>query len=290
MIRLTKLLWLALALPAAACARSAESHFFDSDGVRIRYIDEGAGEPVLLIHGFSVQLDANWVGPGIVGALVDAGYRVIAYDNRGHGASDKPHDPPAYGVPEIEDAVRLLDHLGMESAHVVGYSRGGAIAMGVWALHPERVRTLVLGGSPGQRLPPSAAAAEIIDSVAAGNAGPMMRALAPADGAPPPPGTDSIAAALRQIWAANDFAALAAALRAGPFPAVAPHRLQTNTTPTLAIVGERDRAKPAVDALVARMAAAEEVVIAGASHTSAPADPEFVRTLLDFLAEHASHE
>ncbi|MEJ2184962.1 MAG: alpha/beta hydrolase [Gemmatimonadota bacterium] len=184
----TALLCLALLLPAAAAAQSLQDRFFDSGGVRIRYIDVGSGEPVLLIHGFAVDLDVNWVGPGIVAALVDAGYRVIAYDDRGQGRSDKPHDPAAYGAPEIRDVVRLLDRLGIDRVDIVGYSRGGLIGMELWAMDPERVRTLVLAASPGPfrlRSAPGLTRDQFADSVAAGSPGPVLRRLAPAGGRAP---------------------------------------------------------------------------------------------------------
>src|SRR5437899_11802964 len=111
--------------------RGAEDQFFDSNGVKIRYIVEGKGEPVVLIHGFTADIDKNWRtgfavgpyqnGPRIIEAL-SKNYRVIALDNRGHGKSDKPHDVKQYGVEMAEDVLRLLDHLKIKQAHVVGYS------------------------------------------------------------------------------------------------------------------------------------------------------------------------
>jgi pimeloyl-ACP methyl ester carboxylesterase len=78
---------------------------FDSDGVRIAYLDEGEGEPILLIHGFASNLEANWIAPNWVRTLTKAGRRVIAYDNRGHGESEKLYDPELYGAPTMaEDA------------------------------------------------------------------------------------------------------------------------------------------------------------------------------------------
>src|SRR5580704_16817637 len=101
-----------------ADALRAEDRFFDSNGVKIHYAVEGKGEPVLLIHGFSANAQMNWGNQGIISALAKD-YRVIALDNRGHGKSDKPHDPKSYGQEMVEDAVRLLDHLKIEKAHVV---------------------------------------------------------------------------------------------------------------------------------------------------------------------------
>ena len=89
-------------------AGRAESGFFDSKGVKLHYTVEGQGEPVLLIHGFAVNDQLNWVIPGIVKALAKD-YRVITYDNRGHGRSGKPHEAKHYGLEMIEDVVRLLD-------------------------------------------------------------------------------------------------------------------------------------------------------------------------------------
>src|SRR5947209_9838012 len=90
------------------CTARAEDQFFDSNGVKIRYVVEGSGEPVLLIHGFTVDLDRQWRAPGLIAALTKD-HKVIAYDNRGHGKSDKPHEAKQYGLEMIEDAVRLLD-------------------------------------------------------------------------------------------------------------------------------------------------------------------------------------
>ncbi|MFO0947208.1 MAG: alpha/beta fold hydrolase [Planctomycetota bacterium] len=83
-------------------------------------------EPVLLIHGFSASILMQWGVPGILDRLA-SNHQVIAFDCRGHGKSDKPHDPSMYGANLAEDAIRLLDHLGVKKAHVVGYSMGGRV-------------------------------------------------------------------------------------------------------------------------------------------------------------------
>src|SRR5262245_60178433 len=115
----------ALVLAVAPGLRAGDKSF-DSNGVKIRYTDQGKGEPVLLIHGFGANAEMQWALPGVVKDLAKD-YRVIAYDNRGHGKSDKPHDPKKYGAEMVEDAVRLLDHLKIKKAHVVGYSMGAII-------------------------------------------------------------------------------------------------------------------------------------------------------------------
>lgn len=126
-------------------------HSFDSAGVRIAYIDETPaghrGPPVVLVHGFASTHAVNWVNTLWVRTLTEAGRRVVALDNRGHGASGKPHEPAAYATTVMaQDVARLLDHLGIGRADVMGYSMGARITAFL-ALHsPARVRAIVLGG------------------------------------------------------------------------------------------------------------------------------------------------
>ncbi|TMG28025.1 MAG: alpha/beta fold hydrolase, partial [Chloroflexi bacterium] len=96
---------------------------FDSDGVRLHYEVHGpeSGAPIVLVHGFASHYRLNWVGTRWQETLTGAGFRVIGLDCRGHGDSDKPHDPRAYETPVMAaDVERLLDHLGIESAHYLG--------------------------------------------------------------------------------------------------------------------------------------------------------------------------
>jgi pimeloyl-ACP methyl ester carboxylesterase len=123
----------------------AEDRFFDSDGVRIRYTDEGQGPPVVLIHGFTASGDMNWRYPGVVQMLAK-NYRVITLDNRGHGKSDKPTEVGEYGVKMVEDVLHLLDHLKIEKAHVVGYSMGAMMTLKLAAVAPQRMHSAVVGG------------------------------------------------------------------------------------------------------------------------------------------------
>ena len=120
---------------------------FKNGEVEIAYLDEGAGEPIVLVHGFASNKEVNWVNPGWVTTLTRAGRRVIALDNRGHGASSKLYDPAAYHSATMAEDVRaLLDHLGIERADVMGYSMGARIAAFLAVNHPARVRAVVLGG------------------------------------------------------------------------------------------------------------------------------------------------
>jgi len=114
-----------MAIPLGVLA--AEDRFFDSDGLRIRYIEQGSGEPVVLVHGF-LGIIERWVELGLFANLAED-HRVIALDCRGYGKSAKPHDRSQYGRKMADDVAHLLDHLGIERAHILGYSMGGNIVL-----------------------------------------------------------------------------------------------------------------------------------------------------------------
>ena len=122
---------------------------FDSNGVKIRYVTAGAGEAVVLIHGWMAD-SSMWGRDSSGNTRLNTknmdGFRLIALDCRGHGQSDKPHDPAEYGQEMAADVVRLLDHLGIEAAHLLGYSSGAFIAGWVAANHPGRVLSVVYAG------------------------------------------------------------------------------------------------------------------------------------------------
>jgi pimeloyl-ACP methyl ester carboxylesterase len=130
----------------AMAQTNPHSFHFDSKGVTIHYLVAGHGEPVMLLHGLSSSAQMNWGATAVIREL-SKDYQVIALDLRGHGRSDKPKEETAYGVEMVEDVVRLMDHLKIQKARVVGYSMGGMIAMKVLALHPDRVESAILGGT-----------------------------------------------------------------------------------------------------------------------------------------------
>ena len=152
-LRKTRLLCLVAVLAAlwharlntADAADTPALQTFDSNGVKIAYVVQGQGEPVILIHGWLASAGVNWVLPGTF-ALLAKDFQVIALDVRGHGLSGKPTQVEAYGPELVEDIVRLLDHLKIEKAHLVGYSMGGIIALNFVAKHPDRVLSATLGG------------------------------------------------------------------------------------------------------------------------------------------------
>ena len=133
---------------SAGSARAADkpvSDFFSVNGVRIHYLVQGSGSPVVLIHGWYSSAQLNWVDPGTM-AVLARHHMVIALDLPGYGRSDRPDGPDAYGEQWIEDINHLLDHLAVPKAHIVGYSLGGMIALKFVVKYPQRVVSGALGG------------------------------------------------------------------------------------------------------------------------------------------------
>jgi pimeloyl-ACP methyl ester carboxylesterase len=120
---------------------------FHNGDVEIAYLDEGEGEPIILVHGFASSKNVNWVYPTWVSELKKAGRRVIALDNRGHGDSGKLYDAAQYEIAIMaSDVVALLDHLGIERADVMGYSLGSRMTAVTALGQPRRLRSAILGG------------------------------------------------------------------------------------------------------------------------------------------------
>lgn len=118
-----------------------------SDGVRIHYQEAGEGVPVVLLHGYTSCCDASWFADGMAKELART-HRVIGIDARGHGRSEKSHDPAKYDGDRMpRDVIEVLDALGVEKAHFHGYSMGGGIVAHLMARHPGRFITAGFGGS-----------------------------------------------------------------------------------------------------------------------------------------------
>jgi pimeloyl-ACP methyl ester carboxylesterase len=136
---------LAILVGPAGVHRARADDTFDSNGVKINYAVKGKGEPVILIHGWLSSGWLNWDLPGITGLLAKD-HQVIWLDMPGHGSSDKPTKDEAYGPELVEHVLRLMDHLKIKKAHIVGYSMGGIITAKLLAKHPDRVLSGTLGG------------------------------------------------------------------------------------------------------------------------------------------------
>ncbi|MCO5733938.1 alpha/beta fold hydrolase [Rhizobium sp. SSA_523] len=246
---------------------------FTHQGLNLAYFDEGtaSGDAILLIHGFASTANVNWVHPGWLKVLGEAGYRVIALDNRGHGASDKPADAEAYR-PWImaEDAVALLDHLDLPNAHLMGYSMGARIATFAALAHQERVRSLVLGGL----------GIGMTDGV--GDWDPIADALLA-------PSLDAVTHERGRMFRAfadqtrSDRQALAACIR-GSRDLVTRADMARITVPTLIGVGTRDDIAGSAQELAALMPNAQALDIPNRDHMLAVGDRVFKAAVLDFLA------
>jgi pimeloyl-ACP methyl ester carboxylesterase len=256
----------ALALCCAlAATAAAQDRFFDSGGVRIRYVDAGKGPPVVLVHGFTGTIERSWINTGILPDLA-RDYRVIALDLRGHGRSGKPRDPRAYDGLAL-DVIRLLDHLRIDRAHVVGYSLGGIIAIKLLTTHPHRFRSAVLGGAAYRRSR-SAASDHATEIAAREIESGVYRALvvstAPTD--EPAPSEEAIRARSREIAASADVRAHAALMRARRALLVADADIAALRVPALAVVGAADPALPRVRAMQKRWPGLRLEVVPGAAH------------------------
>jgi pimeloyl-ACP methyl ester carboxylesterase len=281
-------------LPAAASwlllyssGLRAQELFFDSNGVKLHYTISGKGEPVLLIHGFSVTYPIQWVYPGISSALAKH-YQVIGLDCRGHGQSGKPRDPKMYGAEMVEDVVRLLDHLKIKKAHLVGYSMGGFIVLKMVATHPDRILTATTAAAGFEKAVDSKFLEELAQSLDRGKGiGPLLVRLTPAGYPKPTEGQLLIGRFL--LNAINDQKALAAVVRGFKDLAICEQSLKYAKVPLLALVGELDPLKPGVDSLKELRPDVEVEVIKRADHMNAFYQPEFINALNDFLARHGQN-
>jgi pimeloyl-ACP methyl ester carboxylesterase len=245
---------------------------FYSDGLELSYLDEGDGRAVLLIHGFASNKAVNWTYPSWVDTLTKAGRRVVAIDNRGHGESAKLYDPEAYRLSLMaDDACRLLDHLEIERADVMGYSMGARIATMVALKTPNRVRSLILGGMAYGLV------TGMTDSVPIAEA---LEAKSLAEVA------DPTGRAFRQFaeQTKSDLKALASCMRAVRRP-FTEEELGTIVVPTLIAVGTRDLIAGSPHALAKLMPHAEVLEIPGRDHMVAVGDRVFKTGVVRFLSE-----
>jgi pimeloyl-ACP methyl ester carboxylesterase len=278
------------AILVAATARAAEDKYFDSNGVKIHYLMEGKGEPVILIHGFTASVPVQWQLPGIFTKLAKD-YQVIALDNRGHGRSDKPHDPKQYGPEMVEDVIRLMDHLKLEKAHIVGYSMGGFMTGYMISKYPDRILSATMGGAGWSETddPRLDFIEDLAKSLDEGKGiGPLIIQLTPADR--PKPTEEEMAGINKMLMLMNDSKALAACIRGMKGLAVSEEKLKANQVPVLAIIGDKDPLKAGVDEMQARMSNLKVSVITGADHMTTFTNAQFVADLKAHLEAHSESE
>ena len=245
---------------------------FQHDGVEIAFLDEGEGEPIVLVHGFASTAHVNWVYPGWVPRLTKAGRRVIALDNRGHGSSSKLYDPAAYhSVQMAEDVGALLDHLDLPGVDMMGYSMGARITAFFARAHPTRVRRAVFGGLgihlvDGVGLPESIAEALEAPSLAdvRDPAGRTFRAFAE--------------------QTKSDLRALAACIR-GSRQTLTREEVAAIRTPVLVAVGTEDKVAGSAQELAVLLSSGRAFDIPRRDHMLAVGDKAFKAEVLRFLAE-----
>jgi pimeloyl-ACP methyl ester carboxylesterase len=247
---------------------------FTNRGFTLRYLDSGgetASVPVLLVHGFASNIETNWVNPGWVKTLTDSGFRVIAFDHRGHGESSSSHRPEDYAPLEMAaDCAALLDRLAVQRAHFFGYSMGARVSAFAALSMPERMATLCLGGI-GMALVKGS-----------GFWGPVREALLSEE---PATITDAKALMFRRFadQTGSDRMALAACIE-GSRANIPADALAAITCPTLIAVGTKDDVAGDPVELGALLPNAEVLQIEGRDHMLSVGDRSFKKRYLDFLA------
>jgi len=288
------LLATAIAIFAIPFAQATDG-FFDSNGVKIRYVTEGKGEAVVLIHGWMGD-SSMWGRDADGNTKLDAssvdGFQVIALDCRGHGQSDKPHDPDKYGLEMAADVVRLLDHLKIKKAHLIGYSMGAFIAGNVAATHPERVLSVIYGGQ----------APLIVGAPSSGSNEVEVFAKAVDEGKGLGPyilnvmegkmklTLDQANAIANSLYKGKDVKAFAVSgLSLGKLEVKA-EDLRKCKAPTLFIYGGKESAyvKDRIADARKTIAGSEVKVIEGSDHVTTLARPEFGAAIVEFLRAHNS--
>ena len=245
---------------------------FHNGEIEIAYLDEGEGDPILLVHGFASTRNVNWVYPTWVSELKKSGRRVIAFDNRGHGDSGKLYDAAAYDVATMAgDIIALMDHLKIERADVMGYSLGSRMTAVLARHRPERLRSAILGGigiglieggGPGENVAAALEAVSLEDV------------------------TDPVGRTFRAFadQTRSDRRALAACLRGS-------RRLMTRdeaagiSVPVLIAVGTSDEIAGSADALGKIIPGAQVLDIPNRDHMRAVGDKVYKAGVLDFLSQ-----
>jgi pimeloyl-ACP methyl ester carboxylesterase len=244
---------------------------FHNGDVEIAYLDEGEGDPILLVHGFASTKNVNWVYPTWVSELKKNGRRVIALDNRGHGDSAKLYDPEKYGIPIMAgDVSALMDHLKIERADVMGYSLGSRMTAWLARYQPQRLRSaifggigigLIEGGGPGENVAEALEAASLEDV------------------------TDPVGRTFRAFaeQTRSDRLALAACLR-GSRGLMTREEAAAISVPVLIAVGTADEIAGSAQALAKIIPGSQVLDIPDRDHMRAVGDKVYKSGVLDFLS------
>jgi len=246
---------------------------FSYQGVDIAYSMAGVGDPVVLIHGFASNHHTNWGNTGWINKLVQHGKQVIALDLRGHGNSTKFHSPADYH-PHLmgEDVIRLMDHLQIERADIIGYSMGSWISSHLMILYAERVNAVVLGGAGDNILLNFNNRTESV-----------ARSLTTPN---PDEKTQPFLRDLREFaeLLGNDLRALAACTR-GLYRAGLPE-LGQSSRPVLLITGEADDVAGSPYKFAELIPGAQTILVPSCDHLTALIRNAFKIEVLKFLGQH----
>ncbi len=258
--------------------------YLDIDGLKLYYRVEGSGVPVLLIHGYGAHSDVNWRLPGVIRVLRRK-YQVITFDVRGHGLSDRPHEPEKYGLEMAKDVVRLLDHLHIEKAHVVGYSMGGFITIRLLSLCPERLLSAVPCASGYEK--PEGKNIQLLQSLTGAldeqnSFEPLIRSLEPV---PPPIWKVKLIDFL--MGSINDYKALSALMKRFTDLAISEEVLRNNKVPVLSMAGTRDPLGAGIKTMTEMMPCHEAVYIQGGDHATTILKRAYMENLMAFLEKHS---
>jgi pimeloyl-ACP methyl ester carboxylesterase len=245
---------------------------FHNGAVEIAYLDEGEGDPILLVHGFASTKNVNWVYPTWVSELKKNGRRVIAFDNRGHGDSSKLYDPSAYEIAIMAgDITALMNHLNIERADIMGYSMGSRMTAVLARSEPRRLRSaifggigigLIEGGGPGENVA-KALEADSLDDV-----------------------TDPVGRTFRAFadQTRSDRRALAACLR-GLRRLMTREEAAQIAVPVLIAVGTKDEIAGSAEALGKIIPGSQVLNIPNRDHMRAVGDKVYKSGVLDFLSQ-----
>jgi pimeloyl-ACP methyl ester carboxylesterase len=244
---------------------------FHNGDVEVAYLEEGEGDPILLVHGFASTKNVNWVYPAWVSELRKNGRRVVALDNRGHGDSSKLYDPEAYHIGTMAgDVLALMDHLNIGRADIMGYSMGSRMTALLALHHPGRLRSAILGGIG-------------IGLIEGGGPGENVATALEADSLEQV--TDPVGRTFRAFadQTRSDRRALAACLR-GSRRLMSRDEAAAIKVPTLIAVGTTDEIAGSAQALGNIIPGAEVLDIPRRDHMRAVGDKVYKTGVLDFLS------
>lgn len=249
--------------PRTDAEQTWTDHYWEgSDGTDFHYVEQGEGIPVILIHGLTSSAVGNWFNTGI-GQKLAATNRVIALDMRGHGETGP--SPEGSDGTMINDVIEFMDYLGLEKAHIGGYSMGGATTTGLLKISPERFITASIMGIGIRETP-------------------AWQGRTPVDGSAEPPAADAVdsSSAPGRPMPTDSRGIPRGAPNGAPAPDIEVDLTQIDF-PVLALNGGEDRPLAKTHRMWRELRDLKYVVIPGRNHMEATRDPLFGDALVKFI-------